>query len=72
MDIDPATLCVTVQLVMDAITDKTAAVLPILFGGRAVDLSHVGKELAASPSSKSPRTPSAPARAPAVSERPEI
>ncbi|MFF4846197.1 DegT/DnrJ/EryC1/StrS family aminotransferase [Streptomyces collinus] len=46
VDIDPATLCVTDQLVMDAVTDRTRAVMPVLFGGRAVDLSRVRRELA--------------------------
>ncbi|MFJ3939034.1 DegT/DnrJ/EryC1/StrS family aminotransferase [Streptomyces parvus] len=45
IDVDPATLCVTPQLVMDAVTDDTAAVLPVLFGGRAVDLSSLRKDL---------------------------
>nr|BFD88472.1 DegT/DnrJ/EryC1/StrS family aminotransferase [Streptomyces sp. Xyl84] len=45
VDIDPATLCVTDQLVMDAVTDRTRVVLPVLFGGRAVDLSRIRKEL---------------------------
>ncbi|MCZ1009126.1 DegT/DnrJ/EryC1/StrS family aminotransferase [Streptomyces lydicus] len=40
VDIDPATLCVTDQLVMEAVDDTTAAVIPVLFGGRAVDLTH--------------------------------
>ncbi|MEU2718500.1 DegT/DnrJ/EryC1/StrS family aminotransferase [Streptomyces sp. NPDC007205] len=47
VDIDPATMCVTDQLVMDAVTDKTAAVMPVLFGGRAIDFSRIRKELAA-------------------------
>ncbi|MFB7595782.1 DegT/DnrJ/EryC1/StrS family aminotransferase [Streptomyces sp. NPDC056160] len=47
VDIDPATLCVTDQLVMEAVTDRTAAVMPVLFGGRPVDLTRVRKELAA-------------------------
>ncbi|MEU5371323.1 DegT/DnrJ/EryC1/StrS family aminotransferase [Streptomyces sp. NPDC005951] len=46
IDVDPATLCVTPQLVMDAVTDDTAAVLPVLFGGRAVDLSSIREDLA--------------------------
>ncbi|MFD4798148.1 DegT/DnrJ/EryC1/StrS family aminotransferase [Streptomyces anulatus] len=46
IDVDPATSCVTPQLVMDAVTDDTAAVLPVLFGGRAVDLSPIREELA--------------------------
>ncbi|MCW5251630.1 DegT/DnrJ/EryC1/StrS family aminotransferase [Streptomyces sp. SHP 1-2] len=46
IDVDPATLCVTPQLVMDAVTDDTAAVLPVLFGGRAVDLGPIRDDLA--------------------------
>ncbi|MES9504831.1 DegT/DnrJ/EryC1/StrS family aminotransferase [Streptomyces sp. NPDC000609] len=46
IDADPATLCVTPQLVMEAVTDDTAAVLPVLFGGRAVDLSSIREDLA--------------------------
>ncbi|WP_097985127.1 DegT/DnrJ/EryC1/StrS family aminotransferase [Streptomyces sp. f150] len=46
IDVDPATLCITPQLVMDAVTDDTAAVLPVLFGGRAVDLSSLREDLA--------------------------
>ncbi|MCC0577571.1 DegT/DnrJ/EryC1/StrS family aminotransferase [Streptomyces californicus] len=46
IDVDPATLCVTPQLVMDAVADDTAAVLPVLFGGRAVDLSSIREDLA--------------------------
>ncbi|MEU5069147.1 DegT/DnrJ/EryC1/StrS family aminotransferase [Streptomyces virginiae] len=45
VDIDPATLCVSDQLVMDALTDKTAAVMPVLFGGRPIDLSAIQEEL---------------------------
>ncbi|MEU5163976.1 DegT/DnrJ/EryC1/StrS family aminotransferase [Streptomyces sp. NPDC020875] len=45
VDIDPATLCVSDQLVMDAVTDGTAAVIPVLFGGRPVDLSAVQEQL---------------------------
>ncbi|MEW1545954.1 DegT/DnrJ/EryC1/StrS family aminotransferase [Streptomyces tsukubensis] len=45
IDIDPATLCVSDQLVMDAVTDRTAAVMPVLFGGRPVDLSAVQEQL---------------------------
>ncbi|MER5969686.1 aminotransferase class I/II-fold pyridoxal phosphate-dependent enzyme [Streptomyces sp. NPDC002055] len=41
VDIDPATLCVTPQLVMEAVSDATAAVVPVLFGGRAIDLGPV-------------------------------
>ncbi|MFJ2027039.1 DegT/DnrJ/EryC1/StrS family aminotransferase [Streptomyces sp. NPDC087897] len=46
IDVDPVTLCVTPQLAMDAVTDDTAAVLPVLFGGRAVDLSSIRADLA--------------------------
>jgi perosamine synthetase len=45
VDVDPATLCVNDQLVMDAVSDATAAVIPVLFGGRAVDLATVQGEL---------------------------
>ncbi|MEV6057657.1 DegT/DnrJ/EryC1/StrS family aminotransferase [Streptomyces sp. NPDC052107] len=45
VDIDPVTLCVTDQLVMDAVTDRTRAVMPVLFGGRAIDFSSVRREL---------------------------
>lgn len=45
IDVDPATLCVTEQLVMDAVTDATAAVVPVLFGGRAADLMGARGEL---------------------------
>lgn len=46
VDIDPATLCVTGQLVREAVTDRTAAIIPVLFGGRAVDLTGIRQELA--------------------------
>ncbi|EMF56355.1 DegT/DnrJ/EryC1/StrS family aminotransferase [Streptomyces bottropensis] len=45
VDIDPATMCVNDQLVMEAVSDTTAAVVPVLFGGRAVDLTPVQGEL---------------------------
>jgi perosamine synthetase len=45
VDVDPATLCVTDQLVMGAVTEHTRAVMPVLFGGRAIDFSGVRKEL---------------------------
>ncbi|MFE6520870.1 DegT/DnrJ/EryC1/StrS family aminotransferase [Streptomyces sp. NPDC057794] len=44
-DIDPGTLCVTDQLVMDALGPDTAAVIPVLFGGRPIDLSPIRDEL---------------------------
>ncbi|MFI2078477.1 DegT/DnrJ/EryC1/StrS family aminotransferase [Streptomyces triculaminicus] len=45
-DIDPETQCVRDQLVMEAVSDTTAAVIPVLFGGRAVDLTPVKEKLA--------------------------
>lgn len=45
VDIAPATQCVTPQLVMESVTPRTAAVIPVHFGGRAVDLSPVQDEL---------------------------
>ncbi|MFF3617273.1 DegT/DnrJ/EryC1/StrS family aminotransferase [Streptomyces sp. NPDC002580] len=44
-DIDPATMCVSDQLVMEALSAATAAVIPVLFGGRAIDLSTIQGEL---------------------------
>ncbi|MEU0123592.1 DegT/DnrJ/EryC1/StrS family aminotransferase [Streptomyces albidoflavus] len=44
-DIDPDTLCVTGRLVADALTGSTAAAIPVLFGGRAVDLGPVQEVL---------------------------
>ncbi|MGO4422532.1 DegT/DnrJ/EryC1/StrS family aminotransferase, partial [Streptomyces sp. MCAF7] len=46
VDIDPATLCVDHHLVMEAVTPRTAAVIPVLFGGRPVDLAPIHGELA--------------------------
>lgn len=46
VDIDPGTLCVTDQIVMEAVSDTTSAVVPVHFGGRAVDLGAVQDELA--------------------------
>ncbi|UGT58874.1 DegT/DnrJ/EryC1/StrS family aminotransferase [Nocardia asteroides] len=40
-DIDPATQCVTPETVDAAITANTRAVLPVLYGGRAVDLTEL-------------------------------
>ncbi|MFF0383987.1 DegT/DnrJ/EryC1/StrS family aminotransferase [Streptomyces sp. NPDC004286] len=45
VDIDPTTLCVTAELVMDEVTEATAAVMPVLFGGRGIDLSPIRDEL---------------------------
>ncbi|WP_330328131.1 DegT/DnrJ/EryC1/StrS family aminotransferase [Streptomyces pseudovenezuelae] len=47
VDVAPATLCVTDQLVTDAVTERTRAVLPVLFGGRAIDFSRIRTELTA-------------------------
>jgi dTDP-4-amino-4,6-dideoxygalactose transaminase len=38
---DPDTLCVTADGVLAAITPATRAVLPVLYGGRAVDLTSI-------------------------------
>ncbi|MGW5374831.1 DegT/DnrJ/EryC1/StrS family aminotransferase [Nocardia sp. NPDC003999] len=40
-DIDPATQCVTPETVEAAITVNTRAVLPVFYGGRAVDLTEL-------------------------------
>ncbi|MFJ4921071.1 DegT/DnrJ/EryC1/StrS family aminotransferase [Streptomyces sp. NPDC088725] len=45
IEINPITLCVDHQLVLDAVTAATAAVVPVLFGGRAVDLGPILCEL---------------------------
>jgi dTDP-4-amino-4,6-dideoxygalactose transaminase len=45
-DIDPATLCVTAAGLLEAVTPATRAVMPVLYGGRAVDLAGIAPELA--------------------------
>jgi dTDP-4-amino-4,6-dideoxygalactose transaminase len=45
-EVDPATLCITGADVRDALTPSTRAVMPVLYGGRAVDLSDVHEALA--------------------------
>ncbi len=40
-DIDPDTQCVTPETIDAAITVKTRAVLPVFYGGRAVDLTEL-------------------------------
>lgn len=45
-DVAPATLCVTASDIIEAITPATRAVMPVLFGGRAVDLTEIAPELA--------------------------
>ncbi len=44
-EVDPDTLCLRPQDVMEALTPSTRAVLPVLYGGRAVDLSDIRYEL---------------------------
>jgi dTDP-4-amino-4,6-dideoxygalactose transaminase len=44
-DIDPDTLCVTSGDLREAITPATRAVMPVLYGGRAVDLADIADEL---------------------------
>ncbi|AYG77933.1 UDP-4-amino-4-deoxy-L-arabinose--oxoglutarate aminotransferase [Streptomyces hundungensis] len=45
-EVNPDTLCMDAPAVLDALTDTTAAVLPVLYGGRAVDLSSLDGLLA--------------------------
>ena len=45
-DINPATLCVTADGILQAVTPATRAVMPVLYGGRAVDLAGIAAELA--------------------------
>ncbi|MFF2013847.1 DegT/DnrJ/EryC1/StrS family aminotransferase [Streptomyces sp. NPDC058195] len=45
IDHAPGTLCVEPQAVREAITPATRAVLPVLYGGRPVDLSAIATEL---------------------------
>lgn len=40
-DIDPATQCVTPETIEAAITVNTRAVLPVFYGGRAIDLTEL-------------------------------
>ncbi|GAA2249318.1 DegT/DnrJ/EryC1/StrS family aminotransferase [Kitasatospora cystarginea] len=46
IEINPATLCVEAQQVVEAVTPATRAVMPVLFGGRAVDLDPIRGTLA--------------------------
>ncbi|MEY9842742.1 DegT/DnrJ/EryC1/StrS family aminotransferase [Streptacidiphilus sp. EB103A] len=39
VEVDPLSLCLDHQIVLDALTPATRAVMPVLFGGRAVDLT---------------------------------
>ncbi|MDT7788152.1 MAG: hypothetical protein QOF58_6571 [Pseudonocardiales bacterium] len=45
VDIDPATLTIGAADILEAITPATRAVLPVLYGGRAVDLTAIQDEL---------------------------
>jgi dTDP-4-amino-4,6-dideoxygalactose transaminase len=45
-EIDPDTLCVTGASVLEALTPDTRAVMPVLYGGRAVDLTDAAPVLA--------------------------
>lgn len=45
-EVDPATMCVTADDVLEAVTPATRAVMPVLYGGRAVDLAGIAPELA--------------------------
>ncbi|MEU0529145.1 DegT/DnrJ/EryC1/StrS family aminotransferase [Amycolatopsis tolypomycina] len=46
IDVDPDTLCVTAELVEAALAPATRAVMPVLYGGRAVDLTPIATQLA--------------------------
>ncbi|PLW66589.1 aminotransferase class I/II-fold pyridoxal phosphate-dependent enzyme [Streptomyces sp. SCUT-3] len=46
IEVNPRTLCVESQEVLDALTSHTRAVLPVLYGGRAVDLTDAQPTLA--------------------------
>lgn len=45
VEVDPHTLCVTPTILQEALTPETRAVLPVLFGGRSVDLSPLRETL---------------------------
>jgi dTDP-4-amino-4,6-dideoxygalactose transaminase len=45
-ELDPVTLCVTASDILEALTPDTRAVMPVLYGGRAVDLAGIAPELA--------------------------
>lgn len=44
-DVDAATLCTRPEDVMEALTPETRAVIPVAYGGRAVDLTQITGEL---------------------------
>ncbi|SOB78700.1 DegT/DnrJ/EryC1/StrS family aminotransferase [Streptomyces sp. 1331.2] len=41
IEVNPGTLCIEPDAVMEAITPDTRAVMPVLYGGRAVDLTEI-------------------------------
>ncbi|WP_405778647.1 DegT/DnrJ/EryC1/StrS family aminotransferase [Streptomyces sp. NBC_01378] len=45
-EVDPRTMCTGSDEIEEALTPRTRAVLPVLYGGRAVDLSRTRDELA--------------------------
>jgi perosamine synthetase len=45
IEVDPTTLCVTAETVVEALTTRTRAVMPVLYGGRAVDLAKIRRVL---------------------------
>ncbi|MGW7367907.1 DegT/DnrJ/EryC1/StrS family aminotransferase [Streptomyces sp. NPDC054841] len=45
-EVDPVSLCVTAEDISEAITPATRAVMPVLYGGRAVDLGTMSGLLA--------------------------
>ncbi|RSM80491.1 DegT/DnrJ/EryC1/StrS family aminotransferase [Amycolatopsis sp. WAC 01375] len=46
VDVDPATLCTTAEHLRAALTPATRAVMPVLYGGRAINLTSVRQQLA--------------------------
>ncbi|OXM44799.1 DegT/DnrJ/EryC1/StrS family aminotransferase [Amycolatopsis alba] len=47
VDVDPATLCTTADHIRAGITPATRAVMPVLYGGRAIDLTSLRDDLTA-------------------------
>ncbi|WP_410575645.1 DegT/DnrJ/EryC1/StrS family aminotransferase [Amycolatopsis sp. cmx-4-61] len=46
VEVDPRTLCTTAEHIRVALTSATRAVMPVLYGGRAVDLTPIRDQLA--------------------------
>lgn len=46
VDVDPSTLCTTAEHIRAALTPATRAVMPVLYGGRAVNLRELREHLA--------------------------